>query len=57
MRAASAIKAANPIPLADCFAVALAAEENAQLLTGDSEINDLADKLPCRVVDLRPSAT
>lgn len=40
--------------LADCFAVALAAAEGAELLTGDPEIIDLADSLPCKVRDLRP---
>lgn len=55
MRAVAAIKADNPIALADCFAIALAAEEGAQLLTGDPEILDRADELPCSVVDLRAS--
>jgi predicted nucleic acid-binding protein len=55
MRAASAIKADNPIALADCFAIALAADEGAQLLTGDPEILERADKLPCHVEDLRAS--
>lgn len=54
MRAASALKAEHPMALADCFAVALAAAEGAELLTGDPEIIDLADRLPCTVVDLRP---
>jgi predicted nucleic acid-binding protein len=53
MRAVSALKAENPIALADCFAVALAAEEKAELLTGDPEIIERADELPCKVVDLR----
>jgi hypothetical protein len=39
--------------LADCFAIALAAAEAAQLLTGDPKIVDRADELPCAVVDLR----
>jgi predicted nucleic acid-binding protein len=55
MRAVSALKAEHPIALADCFAVALAAEEEAELLTGDPEIIDRADQLPCKVVDLRAS--
>jgi len=42
------------IALADCFAIALAAGEEAELLTGDPEIIDKADQLPCKVVDLRP---
>lgn len=53
MRAVSALKAENPIALADCFAIALAAEKQAELLTGDPEIIERADVLPCRVVDLR----
>jgi len=55
MRAVAGIKADNPIALADCFAIALAAEQGAQLLTGDPEILE-ADELPCRVVDLRAPA-
>jgi len=53
MRSVSALKAEHPIALADCFAVALAAEEEAELLTGDPEIIDRANQLPCKVVDLR----
>lgn len=53
MRSVSSLKAAHSIALADCFAVALAAEEEAELLTGDPEIIDRADQLPCKVVDLR----
>jgi predicted nucleic acid-binding protein len=53
MRAVAGLKAANPIALADCFAIALAEAEGAQLLTGDPEIVDRADELPCGVVDLR----
>jgi predicted nucleic acid-binding protein len=53
MRAVAGLKAANPIALADCFAIALADAEGAQLLTGDPEIVDRADELPCGVVDLR----
>jgi predicted nucleic acid-binding protein len=53
MRAVSSLQAEHPIALADCFAVALAAEEEAELLTGDPEIIDRADQLPCKVVDLR----
>jgi predicted nucleic acid-binding protein len=53
MRAVAALKAANPIALADCFAIALAGAEGAQLLTGDPEIIDRIDELPCDVVDLR----
>lgn len=53
MRAVAGLKADNPIALADCFAVALAAEEGAVLLTGDPEIIERADQLPCDVKDLR----
>ena len=55
MRAASALKAEHPIALAGCFAVALAAEEKVELLTGDPEIIEKAEELPCKVVDLRGS--
>ena len=55
MRGVSALKAAHPIALADCFAIALAAAEHAELLTGDPEIIERAAKLPCRVLDLRAS--
>jgi predicted nucleic acid-binding protein len=53
MREVARLKAENPIALADCFAVALAAEESAVLLTGDPEIIDRAEELPCEVKDLR----
>ena len=53
MRSVSSLKAEHPIALADCFAVALAAEEEAELLTGDPEIIDRGDRLPCKIVDLR----
>lgn len=53
MRAAAALKADHPMALADCFAVALAAAENAVLLTGDPEIVERAQALPCEVKDLR----
>ena len=56
MRAVAALKAADPIALADCFAIALADAEGAQLLTGDPEIVDRADELPCGLLDLRASA-
>ncbi len=55
MREVARLKAENPIALADCFAVALAAEERAVLLTGDPEIIDRAEQLPCEVKDLRKS--
>jgi len=53
MRAAAELKADFAMSLADCFAVALAAEQDAVLLTGDPEIIDVAMQLPCEVQDLR----
>jgi uncharacterized protein with PIN domain len=53
MREVSKLKAENPIALADCFAIALAAEKAAVLFTGDPEIVDRAELLPCDVEDLR----
>lgn len=55
MREVARLKAENPIALADCFAIALAAEEGTVLLTGDPEIIDRVDELPCDVKDLRAS--
>lgn len=52
MRAVANLKAEHPIALADCFAIALAAERGAVLLTGDPEIIE-AEQLPCAVRDLR----
>jgi ribonuclease VapC len=52
MRAVASLKAEHPIALADCFAIALAAEKGAELLTGDPEIIE-AKQLPCDVRDLR----
>jgi predicted nucleic acid-binding protein len=57
MRAVANLKAENPIALADCFAIALAAAESAVLLTGDPEILDRGEVLPCEVTDLRASGT
>ena len=57
MREVARLKAENPIALADCFAIALAAEDGAVLLTGDPEIIDRADRLPCAVKDLRGRAS
>ncbi len=53
MRAVASLKAKHPIALADCFAIAVADANGAELLTGDPEIVDLANDLPCAVVDLR----
>lgn len=53
MRAAAELKAQHPMALADCFAVALAAAQGAALLTGDPEILDAGEQLPCDLKDLR----
>jgi predicted nucleic acid-binding protein len=53
MRAVASLKADHPIALADCFAVALAEEDGAVLMTGDPEIIDRMRDLPCEVKDLR----
>ena len=53
MLEAGRLKAALPIALADCFAIATAAAHGVPLLTGDPEILD-RDDLPCGVEDLRP---
>ena len=45
------IKAALPIALADCFAIATARSRGLTLLTGDPEI--LESDVPCAVEDLR----
>lgn len=47
------VKAGMPIALGDCFAIATAVARNAVLLTGDPEILDRSDALPCPVEDLR----
>ena len=46
------LKAALPIALADCFALATATARGIPLLTGDPEILD-RDDLPCATEDLR----
>ena len=56
MRAVAALKAEHPIALADCFAIATAAAKNATLITGDLEILDRADQIPCAVTDARASS-
>ncbi len=53
MRAVAGLKAEHPIALADCFAIALAEEDGAVLMTGDPEIVDRVGDLPCKVKDLR----
>ena len=50
---AARIKAALPIALGDCFAIATAVARDAALLTGDPEIVE-RDDVPCAVEDLRP---
>ena len=55
MRAVAALKAEHPIALADCFAIATAAAKNAVLITGDPEIIDREDQIPCEVTDARAS--
>lgn len=57
MRAVAVLQAKNPIALADCFSIALAESEGAQLLTGDPEIVDRSEELSCAVVDLRTATT
>lgn len=57
MRTVANLKAENPIALAGCFAIALAAAEGAVLLIGDPEIIERADDLPCEVTDLRTSGS
>lgn len=52
MIAAARLKAANPIALGDCFALATAAARDLTLWTGDPEILDLDDP-PCAIEDLR----
>jgi uncharacterized protein with PIN domain len=53
MRSVAALKAAHPIALADCFAIATAAVHGATLITGDPEIVDRFEELPCPVIDAR----
>ena len=53
MRAVAALKAEHPIALADCFAIATAAAKSATLLTGDPEILNRSDRIPCSVRDAR----
>ena len=53
MRVVAALKAEHPIALADCFAIATAAANRAILITGDPEIVDRAEQLPCPVADAR----
>jgi predicted nucleic acid-binding protein len=52
--AAARIKASGGLSYADAFCVATAERLDAALWTGDPEIVDLAEKLPCEVHDLRP---
>lgn len=53
MRDVAALKAEHPIALADCFAIATAAAAGLRLVTGDPEVIERADRLPCEVMDVR----
>lgn len=53
--AAAKVKAHGGLSYADAFCVATADRLDAALWTGDPEIIDRAEKLPCEVRDLRPS--
>ena len=53
VEAAAAIKAAGGLSFADAFCIATAAQFDAPLLTGDSEIVKTAAGFDCEVVDLR----
>jgi len=52
---AAKVKASGGLSYADAFCVATANRLNAALWTGDPEIVDLAEELPCEVLDLRPA--
>lgn len=54
--AAAKIKAKGGLSYADAFCVATAERLKAVLWTGDPEIIDLAEQLPCEVRDLRPAS-
>ncbi|HEV7483597.1 MAG TPA: PIN domain-containing protein [Solirubrobacterales bacterium] len=51
--AAAGIKAGGGMSYADAFCAATAARVDAPLWTGDPELIDRAEQLPCRIVDLR----
>jgi len=51
--AAAQIKAAGGLAYADAFCIATAQRLNAPVWTGDPEIIESANDLPCEVVDLR----
>lgn len=51
--AAARLKAAGGLAYADAFCIATAQRLGASVWTGDPEIIDRADRLPCAVVDLR----
>lgn len=53
MRAVATLKAEQPVALGGCFAIATAAAAGATLVTGDAEIVERMDRLPCRVRDAR----
>jgi predicted nucleic acid-binding protein len=52
---AAKVKASGGLSYADAFCVATADRLDAALWTGDPEIIDLAEKLPCEVRNLRPA--
>lgn len=51
--AAAEIKALGGLAFADAFCIATAQRLNAPVLTGDPEIIESTNELPCEVVDLR----
>lgn len=53
MRQAAALKAAHPIALADCFAIATATAADTTLITGDPEIIEREADFECPVADAR----
>lgn len=52
--AAAKLKSLHRLSYADAFAAALAAKENAALITGDPELRELADVLAVEWIGLRP---
>jgi len=50
---AAQFKAGSGLAYADAFCIATAQRLDAALWTGDPEIVDRADRLPCEIVDLR----
>jgi predicted nucleic acid-binding protein len=56
VRAAAEIKAGGGLSYADSFCVATARQLDSPLWTGDPEIVERADRLRCKVVDLRDAS-